>query len=96
MSWEKPSWYVTPEEFADIIIQALEQTSHFKRNEAAHPEDLVFAFISHAEAIALGMSAVGQKVYKSEKKAVMTPTNLKKDASTVNMDRYYENIGSVD
>lgn len=78
MSWTKPEWYVTPEEFAEIVIQALEQTTHFNRNEAAHPEDIVVAFTSHAEAVALGMSAAGRKMHNAEKKAVMQTGNLRK------------------
>ena len=94
MSWEKPSWYVTPQEFAEIVVQALEQTTHFDRNEAAHPEDIVIAFISHAEAVALGMSAVGRKMNNGEKKAVMQTGNLKKSHDNENgySESKYRNV----
>jgi hypothetical protein len=78
MNWEKPNWYVTPEEFAELVVQALEQTNHFNRNEPGHPEDIVIAFTSHAEAVALGMGAAGRKMYQSEKQAIMKPKDLKK------------------
>lgn len=80
MAWNKPSWYITPEEFAQIVVEALEQTNHFKRDEAAHPEDIVIAFTSHAEAVAIGMGVAGRKMHKAEKKAVMQNGNLRKAA----------------
>lgn len=79
MNWNKPTWYVTPKEFADVVVQALEQSNHFKKDEPAHPEDIVIAFITHAEAVALGMGFAGCKVTQSEKEAVMKPKDLKKD-----------------
>jgi hypothetical protein len=77
MSWEKPDWYLTPLEFADLVIDSLEATNHFKRDELVHPEDLVIAFTIQAEAIAIGVGAAGRKIHAA-KKAVMTPTDLKK------------------
>jgi hypothetical protein len=40
VTWERPAWYMTTEEFADLIVLALEQTNHFKRGERVHPEDI--------------------------------------------------------
>lgn len=79
MNWNKPSWYITPKEFADVIVQALEQSNHFKKDEPAHPEDLVIAFVAHAEAVALGMGFAGCKVSQSQKEAVMKTGDLKKE-----------------
>jgi hypothetical protein len=81
MSWEKPDWYLTPQEFADLVIDSLEATNHFKRDELAHPEDLVIAFTIQAEAIAIGAGAAGRKV-SAAKKAIMTPTDLKKNVDS--------------
>lgn len=78
MNWEKPNWYVTPEEFAELVVQALEQTNHFNRNEPAHPEDIVIAFTSYAEAVALGIGATGRKIYQAEKQGILKPKDLKK------------------
>ena len=72
-----PSWYMTTQEFADLVIQSLEITNHFKRDERAHPEDIVSAFVSHAEAIAIGAGAVGNKT-RTTKKAVMETEDLSK------------------
>ena len=67
MTWERPCWYMTPQEFADLIVIALEQTHHFKKDEAVHPEDLIPAFVTHAEAIGIGAGAVGRKVWEHER-----------------------------
>lgn len=80
MNWERPSWYMTTEEFADLVIQALEETHHFKRGERVHPEDIVSAFVTHAEAIAIGAGAAGRKVHEAKKNAVMETENLRKNA----------------
>ena len=79
--WKKPDWYMTPREFADLVVDSLEATHHFKSNESAHPEDLVIAFTTQAEAIAIGVGAAGRKISESEKKnAVMETKNLRKHA----------------
>lgn len=69
MTWDRPAWYMTTEEFAELIVTSLEQTSHFNRNEPAHPEDIVVAFTTQAEAIALGAGFVGRKVYEHGRQA---------------------------
>jgi hypothetical protein len=86
MSWEKPSWYMTTEEFAELIVHSLEVTNHFKRGERVNPEDIVAAFVTAAETIAIGAGAAGKKVWASEKKAVMETGNLRKaqDAESQN------------
>lgn len=79
--WNKPDWYMTPREFADLVVKSLEETHHFKSNEAAHPEDIVIAFVTQAEAIAIGAGAAGRKIYEASKKnAVMGTGNLRKNA----------------
>ena len=67
MTWDRPAWYMTTEEFADLVVRSLEQTDHFKRDEPAHPEDIVVAFITQAEAIAIGAGFAGKKVYNANK-----------------------------
>lgn len=62
MTWEPPSWYMTTDEFAELVVQSLEETHHFKRGERAHPGDIVIAFTTQAEAIALGAGAIVKKV----------------------------------
>lgn len=68
MTWERPAWYMTSQELADLVVLAMEQTQHFKKGERVHPEDLVAAFITHVEAIAIGASAAGKKMWEHERK----------------------------
>ena len=62
-----PAWYMTTEEFAELIVTSLEQTNHFSRDELAHPEDIVVAFTTQAEAIALGAGFAGRKVFHANR-----------------------------
>jgi hypothetical protein len=82
MTWNKPAWYLTPQEFADIIVDSLEDNNYFKRDEKAHPVDIEAAFSTTASAIAHAIDAIGKKIYDAEKaaekKAMMEPTDLRK------------------
>lgn len=83
MSWNKPEWYMTTQEFADLVVGALDTTNHFKKGERAHPEDIVVAFVTHAEAIAIGAGAAGRRVFERNQKikeALMKDGNLRKNA----------------
>jgi hypothetical protein len=76
---------MTTEEFANLVVQSLEVTNHFKRGERVHPEDIVAAFVTAAETIAMGAGAAGKKMWEAEKKAsekraVMETKNLRKQA----------------
>jgi len=71
MTWDRPAWYMTTEEFADLIVHSLEQTNHFKRGERVHPEDIVAAFTTQAEAIALGAGAAGKKMWEHERNSTV-------------------------
>ena len=82
-NWKKPAWYLTPEEFANIIVDSLEDNNYFKRNEKAHPVDIESAFSTTASAIAHAIDAVGKKMHEAEKQAekqaIMNATDLKKN-----------------
>jgi hypothetical protein len=85
MSWNRPEWYMTTQEFADLVVRSLEVTNHFNKDERVHPEDIVAAFVTAAETIAIGAGAAGKKVWAAEKKqeekrAVMEAGNLRKAA----------------
>jgi hypothetical protein len=80
--WKKPAWYLTPQEFADIIVNSLEDNNYFKRNEKAHPVDIEAAFSTTASAVAHAIDAVGKKIHdaeKADKKAMMTNKDLQKN-----------------
>lgn len=57
-----PDYYMTPEEFASVILDSLEESNYFKRNEKAHPEDICISFVTQAEAVAKGAGFVIKKV----------------------------------
>ena len=86
-NWIKPAWYLTPQEFADIIVDSLENNDYFKRNEKAHPVDIEAAFSTTASAIATAIDAIGKKMHEesiknvSEKHAMMQPKDLRKSGS---------------
>lgn len=64
MTWVKPAWYVTTEEFSSLIVDALDEQGYFKKGEAAHPEDIVIALNSVAESIAKGIGFAGRKIHQ--------------------------------
>jgi hypothetical protein len=86
-NWKKPAWYLTPEEFAKIIVDSLEENNYFKHDEKAHPVDIEAAFSTTASAIAHAIDAIGKKMYEeekqTEKQAMMMPKDLKKNSITV-------------
>jgi hypothetical protein len=87
--WKKPAWYLTPQEFADIIVSSLEDNNYFKHDEKAHPVDICAAFSTTASAVALAIDAVGKKMHeadKADKKAMMTPKDLQKNITITSSD----------
>lgn len=85
--FNQPVWYVTPKEFADLVVETMEELEYFKSDEIVHPEDLYFTMNIVSESLAKGMSHAGKKVWESEKKnkkeAVMMPKDIMKKASHV-------------
>lgn len=82
---EKPVWYVTPQEFADLVVETMEEIGYFKADEFHHPEDILVSFESVSHAIAVGMGHAGRRVWKAEddakkkmKQAMMQANDLKK------------------
>jgi hypothetical protein len=69
MSWERPAWYMTTDEFAKLVVDSLDEQNYFKKGELVHPEDIVIAFTSTAESIAKGAGFAGKKMYNSTQKA---------------------------
>lgn len=88
-NWIKPAWYLTPQEFADIIVDSLESNNYFKRDEKAHPVDIEAAFSTTASAVATAIDAIGKKMHEeaqrtaSEKHAMMQTKDLKKAENIV-------------
>ena len=81
MKYEHPEWYMTSQEFADLIVLTLEENDYFKRSQKAHPQDIEYIFSVTAKAIAQGVVYAGDKTSKltlKDKEALLTPKNLLK------------------
>lgn len=81
MKSENPEWYMTPQEFAAIIILTLEENDYFQSDEKAHPQDIEYMFSIIGKAIAQGVSyagAMSSQKNKQKKNALLTPKNLLK------------------
>lgn len=73
--------YMTTREFADLVIQALEEQNYFKSGETAHPGDIAIAFSTVGETVGTTMSwAIKQEHESTKKNAVMQTGNLRKHA----------------
>lgn len=90
--------YMTTEEFAQMVVDALDEQNYFKRGTKHHPQDIAYTFTTVGETIGQAMYWAIQREANldKQKRAVMSPTTLKKDASSINMDRYFENAGTID
>lgn len=58
-------FFMTPQEFADIIVETMHEGNYFKKDQKAHPVDLEVAFSAAAFAIAMGIDAIARKNIKS-------------------------------
>lgn len=92
-NWKAPAWFLTPQEFADIVIDSLEENGYFKRNEKAHPEDIESAFSTTASAVATSIGYIGSKIRNEErsqadreKKAYMKTGDLAKNITVTSSD----------
>ena len=70
--------YMTTDEFAKMVVDALDEQNYFKRGDAAHPHDIAMAFTTVGETIGIAMSWAIKQEHEFHKEAVMKPTNLKK------------------
>lgn len=72
---------MTTREFANLVLQSLEDQGYFKEGEVAHPADIASAFSAVGETIGTTMSwAISAQHSASieEKKAMMQAENLQK------------------
>lgn len=87
-------WYLTPQEFADIILDSIESSSSLKRNKKAHPDDLFAAFSAAAAAASISTSRIGNRLnQKNKKNTIMTTGNLSK---SISHQEYNDSIYLVD
>jgi hypothetical protein len=66
MMGKTPAWYMTTQQFADEVVNLLEEIGYFKKDEMCHPEDIVSAFNSVAESFAKGVGVAGKRVRDAE------------------------------
>jgi hypothetical protein len=81
MNNKVPEWYMTPQEFAAIIVLTLEENNYFNSDEKAHPQDIEYMFSIVGNAIAQGVSyagAMSSQKNKQKKNALLTPRSLLK------------------
>jgi hypothetical protein len=80
--------YMTTREFADLVVEALNEQKYFKHDEVAHPQDIAYAFSTVGETIGSALYwAIKQEHESNKKNAVMQTGNLKKSmAETLNND----------
>ena len=74
------SLYMTTEEFAALVVSALDEQNYFKRGSKNHPQDIAMSFATVGESIGAAMSWAISKEHEAKKKAVMNPTDLRKSA----------------
>jgi hypothetical protein len=73
--------YMTTREFADLVVEALNEQNYFKHGEVAHPQDIAFAFSTVGETIGSALYwAIKQEHESNKKNAVMKTGNLRKYA----------------
>jgi hypothetical protein len=80
--------YMTTREFADLVIEALNEQNYFKHGDVAHPQDIAYAFSTVGETIGSALYWAIQHEHEANKKnAVMQTGNLKKTVDeTLNND----------
>ncbi len=67
MNHDLPSWYLTTEEFAALLVGSIESAKYFDKGKRYHPEDLASAFFSVCQTAENCFSLVGQKEALSKK-----------------------------
>lgn len=80
---------MTTREFADLVIEALNEQNYFKYDDIAHPQDIAYAFSAVGETIGTAMSWAVQQEASTKKEALMKPKDLAKDMASLNMNRSF-------
>jgi hypothetical protein len=58
--------YMTTEEFAAMVVDALHEQNYFKKGSKNHPGDIVIAFTSTAESIASALEWAIHREYQAK------------------------------
>jgi len=73
---------MTTEEFAELVVDALDAQDYFKKETPAHPEDIAIAFATVSETIGAAMSWAISKDHQRKKQAMMESTTLSKNKTS--------------
>ena len=80
--------YMTTEEFAAMVVDALHEQNYFKKGSKNHPGDIVIAFTSTAESIASALEWAIHREYQAKTdKHKETPVTYSKN-SVISKDGY--------
>ena len=75
--------YMTTEEFAELVVDALDAQDYFKKETPAHPEDIAIAFATVSETIGAAMTwAISKDYGRRKKQAMMESTTLSKNKAS--------------
>lgn len=78
--------YMTTREFADLVIDTLNDQNYFKHGDTAHPQDIAHAFTTVAETIGNAMAWAIKQEADYRKETVLKVGDLKKSGATLPMD----------
>jgi len=70
--------YMTTREFADMVVDILDEQNYFKKDDTAHPGDICIAFSTVSETIGKTMEWAIKNENKGQKEAVMKTGDLRK------------------
>lgn len=66
--------YMTTREFADMVIDALDEQNYFKKDDVAHPYDIAVSFTSIGETIGKVMEWAIKQEAQVRSSTISTPT----------------------
>jgi len=67
-------YFMTVDEFAHLVTEAVYECGYFKPGQIAHPEDIEAAFTSTATAVAKGASFASKRKESKESYVESNPT----------------------
>lgn len=71
--------YMTTEEFAQMIVDILDEQNYFKKGTRHHPYDLAVSFTTVGETIGQAMEWAIKREHAARKQGLMQPKDLRKD-----------------
>lgn len=75
--------YMTTDEFAQLVVDALHEQNYFKKGDTAHPQDIAYAFTTVGETIGSAMYWAIQQEHKLREHQSTVTTNTEKVSPNV-------------